>query len=56
MTIFFSAEIHTRKRIAARLCRTLRRTGLAQVHCCHPLSDYNPVSYCIGAEYVEPYP
>lgn len=56
MTIFFRADIHTQKRIADRLCRTMRGTGLVQIRWCHLLGDREPVSYCVGAEYVEPYP
>jgi len=56
MTIFFRADIRTQKRIAAEPCRTMRGTGLAQIRWCHPLGDRNPVNYCVGAEYIEPYP
>jgi len=56
MTIFFRANIHTQKRIAARPCRTMRGAVLAQVRGCRPLGDKNSVGYCVGAEYVEPCP
>ena len=56
MTIFFRADIRTQKRIAVQPCRTMRGTGLAQIRWCHTLDDRDPVSYCVGAEYVEPYP
>lgn len=56
MTIFFRADIRTQKRIDARLCRTMRGTGLVQIRWCHPRGDRDPVSYCVGAEYEDPYP
>jgi hypothetical protein len=56
MTIFFRADIRTQKRIATQPGRTMRGTGLVNIRWCHPLDSRDPVSYCVGAEYAEPYP
>jgi len=56
MMIFFRADARTQKRIAARSCRTMRGTGLAQIRWCRRLRADDTVRYCVGAEYVEPYP
>jgi hypothetical protein len=56
MTIFFRTDTRTRNRMNLRLCRTMRGTGLAEIRWCRRLKDREPVSYCVGAEYVEPYP
>ena len=56
MTIYFRADARTQQRIAADACLTMRGTGLAQVRWCRRLHNQNPVRYCVGAEYVEPYP
>ena len=57
MTIFFRADTRTQKRIVGASCRTMRGTGLAQIRWCHPMMrSKEPVSYRVGAEYIEPYP
>lgn len=56
MTIFFRADIRTQKRITGPSCRSMRGTGLAQIRWCRRLPSHEPVSYRVGAEYMEPYP
>ncbi len=54
--IFFRTDTHTRKRLDIGTCRTMRGAGLAQVRWCRRLRGQGTTSYCVGAEYVEPYP
>lgn len=56
MMIFFRADTRTHRRIDAQACRTMRGTGLAQIRWCRRILDQEPETYCVGAEYVEPYP
>ena len=56
MMIFFRADTRTQKRLASQSCRTMRGTGLAQIRWCQCLRNKEPISYRVGAEYVEPYP
>ena len=54
-TIFFRADTRTQNRVETQTCPTMRGTGLAQVRWCRKLRGRDDC-FCVGAEYVEPYP